>query len=567
MRIPSGKTDQKIFFKAVDVTDYVTPETGLTGFTVYRSRNGGTATLYTTPTTAQLDATNMPGVYSLLIDEDTTIETTSDSEEYCVHITHASMAPVTRTIELYRRDTTSGKTAVVDANGLIDANAVKVGPTGAGIAQTARDIGASVLLSSGTGTGQILLSSGTVAARAYENGAIWVSTTGATGTTANVHGQASRPVDRISDVTSLLATMNLQNVEVGNGMSMTLETTHANQSFFGEEWTLALGGRNIAGSLFKGANVSGTATGTSPTFTNCHFTASTLPPCDIEFSDIGGTITVGSAGTFDIQNCYGNASAVLDMGAAVGATTVNIQKYSGNLTVSNLKTGDVLNFCGCGTLTLDSSCTGGTVNKSGDLIFTNSGSGMTINTGAGGIDWANISNPTATVGLTNTTVGIVTALDSAYDAAKTAATQTSVNTIDGIVDNILLDTAEIGTAGAGLTNIGTIATCTTVTNGVTVTTNNDKTGYTVSTVSDKTGYSLSQAFPTNFSSLAITVGGAVTAGTVSDKTGYALTQAFPANFSAMGISAGGVVNVDVKYVNAIQITGSGVATTDEWRPA
>ena len=32
----------------------------------------------------------------------------------------------------------------VDANGLADANAVKVGPTGAGAAQTARDLGANL---------------------------------------------------------------------------------------------------------------------------------------------------------------------------------------------------------------------------------------------------------------------------------------------------------------------------------------------------------------------------------------------------------------------------------------
>lgn len=48
---------------------------------------------------------------------------------------------------------------------------------------------------------------------------------------------------------------------------------------------------------------------------------------------------------------------------------------------------------------------------------------------------------------------------------------------------------------------------------------------TVGTNNDKTGYSLTQAFPTNFASLAITVGGAVTAGTVSDKTGYSLSSA------------------------------------------
>ena len=49
---------------------------------------------------------------------------------------------------------------VVDTNGVADANAVKVGPTGAGTAQTARDLGASVLLSSGTGTGQLDFTSG-----------------------------------------------------------------------------------------------------------------------------------------------------------------------------------------------------------------------------------------------------------------------------------------------------------------------------------------------------------------------------------------------------------------------
>lgn len=59
--------------------------------------------------------------------------------------------------------TTAGRTLVVDAAGLADANAVKLGPSGSGTAQTARDIGASVLLSSGTGTGQVKLSSGYVA--------------------------------------------------------------------------------------------------------------------------------------------------------------------------------------------------------------------------------------------------------------------------------------------------------------------------------------------------------------------------------------------------------------------
>ncbi len=65
---------------------------------------------------------------------------------------------------------TVGRKVVVDDSGLVDANTVKVGATGAGTAQTARDIGASVLLSSGTGTGQVSLSSGAVLLQATQTG-------------------------------------------------------------------------------------------------------------------------------------------------------------------------------------------------------------------------------------------------------------------------------------------------------------------------------------------------------------------------------------------------------------
>ena len=91
-------------------------------------------------------------------------------------------------------------------------------------------------------------------------------------------------------------------------------------------------------------------------------------------------------------------------------------------------------------------------------------------------------------------------------------------------------------------------------------------GVTVSTNNDKTGYSLSQAFPTNFASMSIDANGkvllqptqtgvtiptvtsvtnGVTASTISDQTGYSLTQAFPSNFSSLAIAAGtGAVTVN-----------------------
>ncbi len=115
MRIPSGVTDQYVYFVAVDATDLTTRETGLSSWTVYRSRNGGAAAAMTTPTINETDATNMPGVYELLLDEDMTIGSGNDSEEMAFHITHAGMHPVTRTIELYRPKITAGETATVSS--------------------------------------------------------------------------------------------------------------------------------------------------------------------------------------------------------------------------------------------------------------------------------------------------------------------------------------------------------------------------------------------------------------------------------------------------------------------
>lgn len=164
MRFLSGVTDQYIYFVAVDATDLKTRETGLSGFTVYRSRDGGAAAAYTTPTINETDTTNMPGVYELLLDEDMTIAAGNDSEEVCLHITHASMAPVTRTFELYRPKITAGETlTVASGNGnaavqSIAANAI----TAASIATDAIDADA--------------IAAGAIDAAAIANGAIDAAT-------------------------------------------------------------------------------------------------------------------------------------------------------------------------------------------------------------------------------------------------------------------------------------------------------------------------------------------------------------------------------------------------------
>ncbi len=78
----------------------------------------------------------------------------------------------TRALEDLAYPATSGRSLVVDANGLADATTVKIGPTGAGTAQTAKDVGNAVpsaapnaaggLLTFGTSSGQLNPSSGKV---------------------------------------------------------------------------------------------------------------------------------------------------------------------------------------------------------------------------------------------------------------------------------------------------------------------------------------------------------------------------------------------------------------------
>lgn len=134
----SGVTDQYTYFVAVDATDFTSRETGLSGFTVYRSRNGGAAAAFTTPTINETDATNMPGTYELLLDEDMTIDTGDDMHHMALHITVSGMAPVTKEICIERPKITAGETATVDSNGRVD-----VGSVG-GTAQTANDNGADI---------------------------------------------------------------------------------------------------------------------------------------------------------------------------------------------------------------------------------------------------------------------------------------------------------------------------------------------------------------------------------------------------------------------------------------
>jgi hypothetical protein len=158
MRIPSGTVDQYLYFYAVDATNFTTPETGLATWTVYRSRDGAAAAIFTTPTINETSAANMPGVYELLLDEDTTIAAGNDSEEMVLFITHAGMAPVVRTIELYRPKITLGETLTTSSGLISNTTAIAsvsgaVGSVTGAVGSVTGNVGGNVTGSVGSVTG------------------------------------------------------------------------------------------------------------------------------------------------------------------------------------------------------------------------------------------------------------------------------------------------------------------------------------------------------------------------------------------------------------------------------
>lgn len=111
------------------------------------------------------------------------------------------------------RPTTSGRTLVVDAAGLADANVVKLGPTGTGAAQTARDIGASVLLSPGTGAGQLDITSGVVKANlAQILGTALTETAGQIAAAFKQFFDVATPTGTMKAITNVVTTTNLTNL-------------------------------------------------------------------------------------------------------------------------------------------------------------------------------------------------------------------------------------------------------------------------------------------------------------------------------------------------------------------
>jgi len=204
-----------------------------------------------------------------------------------------------------------------------------------------------------------------------------------TGTTS-IDGVPGNPVSTEAAVNTLLAARNLEKVEVALESSITFATSHVDEFWHGEHWALVLGGQDVSGSHFTGADVSGTGTGsTRVDFKDSTFHTCTLPPLKaVHCEHADGTITFGGAGDYifsdDESIKAGSGTPVIDTGAAIGNVNLTMPNYHQGIEIRNLNNAgaDAFSISGIGQIIYASSCSGA-VNQRGDWKVTNTG-GVTI---------------------------------------------------------------------------------------------------------------------------------------------------------------------------------------------
>ncbi len=168
---------------------------------------------------------------------------------------------------------------------------------------------------------------------------------------------------------------------IANGSTITLGSGSTNQDFIGSNWNVVLNNQDISNAYFEGClSITGTGTGnaggtTPPVFKDCNFENVTLPPCVVNNSLFSGTMTVGAAGVYLLTDCKAGTVAIgivptFDFAAVVGATKIALRRYSGGAIIKNMAAGDEIIIEGWGTVTLDSTITGGTVTLRGNISLT-----------------------------------------------------------------------------------------------------------------------------------------------------------------------------------------------------
>lgn len=216
---------------------------------------------------------------------------------------------------------------------------------------------------------------------AYDGGFLYIDTTsGTSGTTNFENYTVTNAGTSLTEANTVAASIgSLHKFQFSNDSSWTLIASQLNSLLLSSGATLALGGQDLTGTLISGFFITGVGTTTgSFEFFNCDIGTVTLDN-DVHIHSCGleGTLTIGQAGQFILNDCYGttDASWILDY-AALGATVVHLFNFNGDVTVTNLAAGDTLHITGNGVITT-ATCTGGIIEYNGAFRFTDAGGNVT----------------------------------------------------------------------------------------------------------------------------------------------------------------------------------------------
>ena len=335
----------------------------------------------------------------------------------------------------------------------------------------------------------------------YQGGMVWVDTVlGSAGTTSYVNGTVDKPVSSWANAQTIAAAVGLSAYHFGQNSLITLTGAVSDARFTSDASEGYWFSLVFDGNTLTGCDVQRAATddilADSGTFRECWCFSGTHTLVNPSFRDcyFFGTHTLGMnvGGELVLNGSFGDAAdlVTLDMVASGPNFTLTIVDWDGPVTISNIEAGDTVRLTvkdgssvtltgTGGTVTIGGFASvtdnrsGGTLTQTGNLTYTAlkpTTAGRTLDvtaTGAAGIDWANVENPTTVVGLSGTTVKTATDVETRLPAALVGGRiDANVGAISS--DATAADNAEAFFDGTGYAGTGnTIPTVTTVTNQVT----------------------------------------------------------------------------------------------------
>jgi len=291
----------------------------------------------------------------------------------------------------------------------------------------------------------------------YMHGAVWIGSVANTNTTPYVDGIMTNPVSTIAAAKSIADNLGLKRFWVQSGVTVTLGAAYVGYYWTGAGWTMALGGQDVSKAIIEGAEVlsgTGICTTGEVVIRDCQVgpTATVIGEADFHDCHIMGTITMSQATVpylFDV--CVGVSAAKITFAAANQSAVIS--KWSGPLTIAGMVSTNTLYIDGDGDVTFDNTNNTGTVNMSGNIRLTNSGTSMAItDTSRWGEDQT-IAVATAVTTVNGLANDVITAASMNANASTEIAATLLATAIDGTTtwaESVRLANSALGGKASGL---------------------------------------------------------------------------------------------------------------------